>query len=124
MTTCDTHDGRPFTHTATLILEVWGQTEDCRPTSMNLSGRIKIETVGEPLPGVKVRIDADGEAGGWCKALAGLSPQRSGRPCPAGRDQRRRVCLTLSRVPATVRVTIGPCPGWRQWDSTAASSTS
>ena len=43
------------------ITEVYGQTEDCGPTTMNRPGRIRIGTVGEPLPGVDVRIAADGE---------------------------------------------------------------
>jgi long-chain acyl-CoA synthetase len=43
------------------IAEVYGQTEDCGPTTMNRPGRIRIGTVGEPLPGVEVRIASDGE---------------------------------------------------------------
>ncbi len=43
------------------IAEVYGPTEDCGPTSMNRPGRIRIGTVGEPMPGVDVRIAADGE---------------------------------------------------------------
>src|SRR5512132_2673517 len=38
------------------IAEVYGQTEDCGPTTMNRPGRIRIGTVGEALPGVDVRI--------------------------------------------------------------------
>jgi long-chain acyl-CoA synthetase len=41
--------------------EVYGQTEDCGPTTMSRPGRIRIGTVGEPLPGVEVRIAGDGE---------------------------------------------------------------
>jgi long-chain acyl-CoA synthetase len=43
------------------IAEVYGQTEDCGPTTMNRPGRIRIGTVGEPLPGLDVRIGSDGE---------------------------------------------------------------
>jgi long-chain acyl-CoA synthetase len=43
------------------IAEVYGQTEDCGPTTMNRPGRIRIGTVGEPLPGLEVRIAPDGE---------------------------------------------------------------
>jgi long-chain acyl-CoA synthetase len=43
------------------IAEVYGQTEDCGPTTMNRPGRIRIGTVGEPLPGLDVRIAVDGE---------------------------------------------------------------
>jgi long-chain acyl-CoA synthetase len=43
------------------IAEVYGQTEDCGPTSLNPPSRIKIGTVGPPLPGVEVRIADDDE---------------------------------------------------------------
>jgi long-chain acyl-CoA synthetase len=43
------------------ISEVYGQTEDCGPTTMNRPGRIRIGTVGEPLPRVEVRLGPDGE---------------------------------------------------------------
>lgn len=43
------------------VTEVWGQTEGCGPTTMNRPGRIRVGTVGEPLPGVRVRTTDDGE---------------------------------------------------------------
>ncbi len=44
-----------------VVQEIYGQSEDCGPTSFNLFGRTKIGTVGPPLPGVEVRIADDGE---------------------------------------------------------------
>ena len=43
------------------IAEVYGQTEDCGPTTLNPPGRIHIGSVGPALPGVQVRIADDGE---------------------------------------------------------------
>ncbi len=43
------------------ILEVYGQSEDCGPTSFNQPGQTKYGTVGPPLPGVEVKIADDGE---------------------------------------------------------------
>jgi long-chain acyl-CoA synthetase len=44
-----------------LVHEVYGQSEDCGPTSFNLPGRTSIGSVGEPIPGVDVRIAPDEE---------------------------------------------------------------
>jgi long-chain acyl-CoA synthetase len=43
------------------VLEVYGQSEDTGPTSWNRPGAAKIGTVGPPVPGVEVRLAADGE---------------------------------------------------------------
>jgi long-chain acyl-CoA synthetase len=43
------------------IAEVYGQTEDSGPTSINRPEHIKIGTVGPPLDGVEVKIAEDGE---------------------------------------------------------------
>jgi len=43
------------------IKEIYGQSEDCGPTSCNLPGRTKLGTVGPPLPGLEVKIAEDGE---------------------------------------------------------------
>lgn len=44
-----------------IVLEVYGQSEDCGPTSFNLAGRTKFGSVGPALPGVEVKIAEDGE---------------------------------------------------------------
>jgi long-chain acyl-CoA synthetase len=44
-----------------VVHEVYGQSEDCGPTSFNLPGKTKFGTVGPPLPGVAVRIAEDDE---------------------------------------------------------------
>jgi len=43
------------------IHEIYGQSEDCGPTSCNLQGKTKIGTVGPPIPGIEVKIADDGE---------------------------------------------------------------
>ncbi|MGH2813313.1 MAG: AMP-dependent synthetase/ligase [Actinomycetota bacterium] len=43
------------------IAEIYGQSEDTGPTSLNPEDRIKIGTVGPPLPGVEVKLAEDGE---------------------------------------------------------------
>lgn len=61
---CRTDPPRPaaLVHAIGLpIAEVYGQTEDCGPTSLNPAGAIRLGTVGPPIPGVDVRIAADGE---------------------------------------------------------------
>ncbi len=44
-----------------VVQEIYGQSEDCGPTSFNLIGRTKIGSVGPAFPGVDVRIADDGE---------------------------------------------------------------
>jgi long-chain acyl-CoA synthetase len=43
------------------IKEIYGQSEDCGPTSCNLPGKTKLGTVGPPVPGIEVKIAEDGE---------------------------------------------------------------
>ena len=43
------------------IAEVYGQTEDCGPATLNPPGRVKIGTVGPAIPGCEVRLADDGE---------------------------------------------------------------
>ncbi|UJR86584.1 AMP-dependent synthetase/ligase [Sandaracinus amylolyticus] len=50
-----------FASIGILIQEIYGQSEDCGPTSFNLAGRTKFGSVGVPLPGVEVKIGDDGE---------------------------------------------------------------
>ena len=50
-----------FSQLDVIVHEVYGQSEDCGPTSFNLPGKTDFRTVGRPIPGVEVRIAADGE---------------------------------------------------------------
>ncbi|HEV7535522.1 MAG TPA: long-chain fatty acid--CoA ligase, partial [Acidimicrobiia bacterium] len=43
------------------VYEVYGQSEDCGPTSFNSPGRTRFGSVGPPFPGVDVKIAPDGE---------------------------------------------------------------
>jgi len=43
------------------VIEVYGQTEDCGPTSINRVDNYKIGTVGPALPGIEIKIADDGE---------------------------------------------------------------
>lgn len=43
------------------IAEVYGQTEDCGPATINPPGAIRIGSVGVPLPGLEVEVADDGE---------------------------------------------------------------
>jgi long-chain acyl-CoA synthetase len=43
------------------IQEIYGQSEDCGPTSLNLPGKTRLGTVGPPLPGIEVKLADDGE---------------------------------------------------------------
>ncbi len=43
------------------IAEVYGQTEDCGPATINPPDAIRIGSVGKPIPGLEVSTAADGE---------------------------------------------------------------
>jgi long-chain acyl-CoA synthetase len=43
------------------VYEVYGQSEDCGPTSFNLPAKTRFGTVGQPIPGVEVKIAEDEE---------------------------------------------------------------
>ncbi len=44
-----------------VVHEVYGQSEDTGPTTLNINGRTKLGSVGPALPGVEVKIAEDGE---------------------------------------------------------------
>jgi long-chain acyl-CoA synthetase len=43
------------------IYEVYGQSEDCGPTTFNVPGHTRFGTVGPAFPGVEVKVASDGE---------------------------------------------------------------
>ena len=43
------------------VREVYGQTENCGPTSIHYDNDVRLGTVGKPLPGAQIRIAEDGE---------------------------------------------------------------
>ena len=53
--------GHFFRGNGMTILEGYGLTETTAPATVNIPGKVKIGTVGPPLPGVSLRIADDGE---------------------------------------------------------------
>jgi long-chain acyl-CoA synthetase len=58
------------------IAEVYGQTEDCGPATINPPDAIRIGSVGRPIPGLEVSVADDGEllfrGGSVCRGYHGL----------------------------------------------------
>ena len=52
---------RFFSKLDMVVFEVYGQSEDCGPTTINRPGATRLGSVGQNFPGVDVRIAADGE---------------------------------------------------------------
>lgn len=50
-----------FNNLGILLLEIYGQSEDSGPSTINLPGATKIGTVGQAWPGTEVRLGDDGE---------------------------------------------------------------
>lgn len=44
-----------------VVYEVYGQSEDCGPTTFNVPGATRFGTTGRPWPGTEVKIASDGE---------------------------------------------------------------
>lgn len=44
-----------------MIYEVYGQSEDCGPTTFNTPEHVKLGTVGRPIPGLEIKIADDDE---------------------------------------------------------------
>jgi long-chain acyl-CoA synthetase len=53
--------GHFFRGIGVLVLEGYGLTETSAPATANTEKHVKIGTVGQPLPGVQIKIDDDGE---------------------------------------------------------------
>ena len=53
--------GHFFRGVGVVVLEGWGLTETTAPATVNTPERIRVGTVGRPLPGVGVRVADDGE---------------------------------------------------------------
>ncbi|MDP3895562.1 MAG: long-chain fatty acid--CoA ligase [Mesorhizobium sp.] len=56
-----THVLEFFAALGIVVLEVYGQSEDCGPTTFNVAGATKLGTVGKPIPGLELKIAPDDE---------------------------------------------------------------
>ena len=115
--------GHFFRGAGITILEGYGLTETSAATSVNRPGRNKIGTVGQPLPGVSLRIAEDGEIlikgpnvfpGYWHNPEAtDRDPGRRGLAA-LGRPGRARRRGLPARSPAARRRSSSP-PAARTW---------
>jgi long-chain acyl-CoA synthetase len=56
-----THILQFFQDLGLTLYEVYGQSEAAGPTTINYPGKVKLGSVGPPLPGMELKIAADGE---------------------------------------------------------------
>lgn len=74
--------GHFFRGAGVTVLEGWGLTETTAPATVNTPERLRVGTVGRPLPGVAVRVADDGEL-----LVAGVNVLRGYRGDPAATAQ-------------------------------------
>ena len=99
-----------------LIYEVYGQSEDSGPTTLNVPGRTLLGSVGPALPGVQVKIADDGEILvkgpnvflGYYKDPAGHRRQPGRRLAPLRRPRPDRPAAGSCRSPAARRTSSSP----------------
>ena len=64
------------------VAELWGMSETCGAATVNPPGKVKLGTVGPPLPGVEIRLADDGEV------QVKRQPDHGRLPQPPGEDRR------------------------------------
>ena len=77
------------------VAELWGMSETCGVVTCNPPDKLKIGTVGPPVPGVEIRLADDGE-------VLVRGPVGDARvPQPARQDRRDDRRRTAGSTPAT-----------------------